>query len=37
MLKGSSWHEVAPHAWPLGVILLVVSALALARYRRTLD
>lgn len=37
MLKGSAWHEVAPHAWPLAVILLVVSTLALARYRRTLD
>jgi len=37
MLKGGGWHEVAPHAWPLGVILLVVAALALARYRRTLD
>jgi ABC-2 type transport system permease protein len=37
MLKGSGVAEVAPHGWPLAVILLLVSALALARYQRTLD
>jgi ABC-2 type transport system permease protein len=37
MLKGSGVAEVAPHLWPLALILLVVSALALKRYQRTLD
>jgi ABC-2 type transport system permease protein len=37
MLKGSGAAEVAPHAWPLALILLVVSAAALKRYQRTLD
>ena len=37
MLKGSGPAEVAPLGWPLAVILLLVSALALKRYRRTLD
>jgi len=37
MLKGSEAHEIAAHVWPLGLILLVVSAVALKRYQRTLD
>jgi ABC-2 type transport system permease protein len=37
LLKGSTAAEIAPEAWPLGVILLLVSAVALKRYRRTLD
>jgi ABC-2 type transport system permease protein len=37
LLKGSTLAEIAPHMWPLAVILLVVSALALVRYQRTLD
>jgi ABC-2 type transport system permease protein len=37
MLKGSGAAEIAPSVWPLAVILLVVSALALKRYQRTLD
>ena len=37
MLKGSGPAEILPQVWPLGVILAVVSAAALARYRRTLD
>ena len=37
LLKGSTFAEIAPHMWPLAVILLVVSALALKRYQRTLD
>ena len=37
MLKGSEFHEIAPHVWPLALILLVVSAAALKRYQRTLD
>lgn len=37
LLKGSGVAEVAPHVWPLAVILLVVSMVALKRYQRTLD
>ena len=37
MLKGSGAAEILPHAWPLALILLVVSAAALKRYQRTLD
>jgi ABC-2 type transport system permease protein len=37
LLKGSTLAEIVPHMWPLAVILLVVSALALMRYQRTLD
>ncbi len=37
MLKGSGMVEVIPHVWPLAVILALISVVALARYRRTLD
>ncbi|MBC8022336.1 MAG: ABC transporter permease [Burkholderiales bacterium] len=37
LLKGTGMGEIAPHVWPLALILLVVSALALKRYQRTLD
>jgi len=37
LLKGSGVAEIVPHAWPLALILLVVSTLALKRYQRTLD
>ena len=37
LLKGSNFAEVLPNVWPLAVILLVVSAVALKRYQRTLD
>jgi len=37
LLKGNGWDEVAPHLWPLLLFLLVVSAVALRRYRQTLD
>lgn len=37
LLKGAALGEIAPHLWPLAVILLVVSAAALKRYQRTLD
>ena len=37
MLKGAGLAEIAPNVWPLAAILLVVSALALKRYQRTLD
>jgi len=37
MLKGADAGDIAQHVWPLAVILLVVSAVALKRYQRTLD
>jgi ABC-2 type transport system permease protein len=37
MLKGSGFAEVAPSVWPLLLFLFVVGAIALNRYRRTLD
>jgi ABC-2 type transport system permease protein len=37
LLKGSTAAEIAPEAWPLALILAVVSAAALMRYQRTLD
>jgi ABC-2 type transport system permease protein len=37
LLKGSGVAEIAPHGWPLALILVVVSAVALKRYQRTLD
>jgi len=37
LLKGTGFGEIAPHVWPLALILLIVSAAALKRYQRTLD
>ena len=37
LLKGNGVGEVAPHLWPIAVFLLAMAALALVRYRRTLD
>ncbi len=37
MLKGAGFPEVAPHLGSLLIILLVVTTLALTRFRRTLD
>ena len=37
LLKGSGMAEIAPEVWPLAAILVVVSVVALKRYRRTLD
>jgi ABC-2 type transport system permease protein len=37
MLKGADAGDIAQHVWPLLAILLVVSAVALKRYQRTLD
>jgi ABC-2 type transport system permease protein len=36
-LKGSDLPAIAPDLWPIAAFLLVVSAVALVRYRRTLD
>jgi ABC-2 type transport system permease protein len=37
MLKGSTWSDVVPQSWPIVVFILVVGAVALKRYRQTLD
>ncbi|MFZ2649037.1 MAG: ABC transporter permease [Burkholderiaceae bacterium] len=37
MLKGNSLVQVLPELWPMLAFLLGAAALALARYRRTLD
>jgi ABC-2 type transport system permease protein len=37
MLKGNTFSEILPHAWPIALFMLVAGALALARFRQTLD
>jgi ABC-2 type transport system permease protein len=37
MLKGATLSEIAPNLWPMALFLLVVGAIALKRYRQTLD
>ena len=37
MLKGAEASDLWADIWPLGLMVLLVSALALQRYRRTLD
>ena len=37
LLKGNGWAEIAPNVWPIGAFLLVAAAVALKRYRQTLD
>jgi ABC-2 type transport system permease protein len=37
LLKGATWVDVLPQAWPIGLFALVVGALAMLRYRQTLD
>jgi len=37
LLKGNGVAEIMPHIWPLALFLLAVSAIALMRYRKTLD
>ena len=37
LLKGNGAQEVAPHLVPIAAFLLAMAALALLRYRRTLD
>lgn len=37
LLKGAGWGDIWPNVWPMLIMLGVLSALALARYRRTLD
>lgn len=37
LLKGNDWAEIAPNLWPIALFLLVMAAVALQRYRETLD
>jgi ABC-2 type transport system permease protein len=37
MLKGGGAAEVLPQTWPIALFILVVGAIALKRYRQTLD
>lgn len=37
LLKGNGLPDIAPNLWPLVAFTLVVSAIALWRYRQTLD
>jgi hypothetical protein len=35
--EGNGWAETWPETWPLLIFLLVVTTIAVARFRRTLD
>jgi len=35
--KSNEAAEILPNLWPIGAFLLVAGAVALARYRETLD
>ena len=37
LLKGSGWSEIAPEIWPIVLFMVVAGAVALNRYRETLD
>jgi ABC-2 type transport system permease protein len=37
MLKGAGPAEVLPQTWPIALFILVVGAIAMKRYRQTLD
>jgi ABC-2 type transport system permease protein len=37
LLKGAQFNEVLPQAWPIALFALVAGAIALLRYRQTLD
>ena len=37
LLKGNGFNEIWPHLWPIALFMFVVSAVALMRYRETLD
>ena len=37
LLKGSGWVELWPEVWPMALFILVAGAVALKRYRLTLD
>jgi ABC-2 type transport system permease protein len=37
MLKGATLPDVLPQLWPIALFLAVIGAVALKRYRQTLD
>jgi len=37
MLKGAGFPDLFPNVWPIVVFWLAIGAIALVRYRRTLD
>ncbi len=37
LLKGNGFHEILPELWPIAMFMLVTGAVALKRYRQTLD
>jgi len=37
LLKGNGWGEISPELWPIALFMLVAGAVALNRYRETLD
>ena len=37
LLKGNGWADIAPNMWPIALFLLLMTAVALQRYRETLD
>ncbi|MEO8152946.1 MAG: ABC transporter permease [Rhizobacter sp.] len=37
MLKGNGLTEIAPHLWPIALFMLVAGAVAMRRYRQTVD
>ena len=37
MLKGAGWADLWPHVWPMAAFMLLVMAVAVRVYRRTLD
>ena len=37
LLKGNDASQIAPHLWPIAAFMVAVAAVALLRYRRTLD
>jgi ABC-2 type transport system permease protein len=37
LLKGNGLAEVLPHLWPIALFMFVAGAVALARYRQTVD
>ena len=37
MLKGAGYQDILGEVWPMALFLLVAGAIALRRYRQTLD
>lgn len=37
MLKGNTWTDIWPNFWPMLIILIATTSIAILRYRKTLD